>query len=157
MANVYFEISVDNLPAGRISFKLWDDVVPITARNFRELATGQNGFGYQGSVIHRAIPGGDFVTGTGVGGKSIYGAKFKDENLSQKHDRPYLLSMANTGRDTNSSQFLITTAAAEWLDGKHVLFGEVVEGEALIRRIESYGNKAGVISRRVVVTRSGAL
>jgi len=98
MSNVFFEVSRDNQPVGRIVFKLYDDIVPKTAKNFRELATGQHGFGYQGSTFHRVIPefmlqGGDFTAGNGTGGKSIYGAKFADENFQMKHDKPGLLSM----------------------------------------------------------------
>ncbi|MFE5402528.1 peptidylprolyl isomerase [Streptomyces sp. NPDC004596] len=160
--NVYFDITIDDEPAGRIVFKLFDDVVPKTTRNFRELATGQNGFGYAGSSFHRIIPqfmlqGGDFTRGNGTGGKSIYGEKFEDENFDLKHDRPYLLSMANAGRNTNGSQFFVTTIVTDWLDGKHVVFGEVVEGQDLVKRIESLGSRSGTPSAKVTIAESGTV
>ncbi|MEW1777410.1 peptidylprolyl isomerase [Streptomyces sp. NPDC086777] len=160
--NVYFDISINNEPAGRIVFNLFDDVVPDTARNFRELATGQHGFGYAGSGFHRIIPqfmlqGGDFTRGDGTGGKSIYGEKFKDENFSLKHDRKYLLSMANAGPNTNGSQFFVTTVLTPWLDGKHVVFGEVVQGSELVDRIESFGSQSGTPKAKVEITASGTV
>ncbi|MGW1502791.1 peptidylprolyl isomerase [Streptomyces mirabilis] len=160
--NVFFEVSADGEPLGRIEFKLYDDVVPETARNFRELATGQNGFGYKGSPFHRVIPdfmlqGGDFTNEDGTGGKSIYGAKFPDENFKLKHTKPGLLSMANAGRNTNGSQFFITTIVTDWLDGKHVVFGEVVEGMDVVKAVEQLGSRSGTTSKKIVIADSGTV
>ncbi|GHB39710.1 peptidyl-prolyl cis-trans isomerase [Streptomyces xanthochromogenes] len=162
MQNVYFDITIDGENAGRIVFRLFDDVVPETARNFRELSTGQNGFGYAGSTFHRVIPefmlqGGDFTHGNGTGGKSIFGATFADENFDLKHDRPFLLSMANRGPGTNGSQFFVTTVVTPWLDGKHVVFGEVVEGEDLVKKIEALGTRSGAPRATVVISDSGVV
>ncbi|MEU3502467.1 peptidylprolyl isomerase [Streptomyces hundungensis] len=162
MQNVYFDITIGGEKAGRIVFRLFDDVVPETARNFRELATGQNGFGYAGSSFHRVIPefmlqGGDFTDGNGTGGKSIFGASFADENFALKHDRPFLLSMANRGPNTNGSQFFVTTVVTPWLDGKHVVFGEVVEGQDIVQKIEGLGSRSGAPSKDIVISESGVV
>ncbi|MEU6549029.1 peptidylprolyl isomerase [Streptomyces sp. NPDC046915] len=160
--NVYFDITINDAPVGRIVFRLFDDVVPKTARNFRELATGQHGYGYAGSSFHRIIPqfmlqGGDFTRGNGTGGRSIYGEKFQDENFTLKHDRPYLLSMANAGPHSNGSQFFITTVVTDWLDGKHVVFGEVVEGQDLVDQIEALGSGSGSPKGKVTISASGTV
>ncbi|KAK2465110.1 hypothetical protein APHAL10511_002918 [Amanita phalloides] len=162
MSNVFFEIQVGGQPFGRIVFKLYDDVVPKTARNFRELATGVHGFGYQGSPFHRVIPnfmlqGGDFTKQNGTGGKSIYGDKFPDENFSLKHTKPGILSMANAGKNTNGSQFFITTVVTSWLDGAHVVFGEVVEGMDIVKNVEKLGSQSGAVRKEVKISRCGTV
>ncbi|EGO51945.1 hypothetical protein GE21DRAFT_1988 [Neurospora crassa] len=152
--------------SGRINFTLYDDVVPKTARNFKELCTGQNGFGYKGSSFHRIIPefmlqGGDFTRGNGTGGKSIYGEKFADENFAKKHVRPGLLSMANAGPNTNGSQFFVTTVPTSWLDGRHVVFGEVADDESMkvVKALEATGSSSGAIrySKKPTIVDCGAL
>ncbi|MCG8969498.1 MULTISPECIES: peptidylprolyl isomerase [Streptomyces] len=161
-SKVFFDIDIDGKDAGRIVFELFEDVTPKTAKNFIELATGEHGFGYKGSPFHRVIPqfmlqGGDFTRGDGTGGKSIYGEKFADENFQLKHTGPYLLSMANAGPNSNGSQFFITTIATPWLDGKHVVFGKVVEGTDLVDTIEGYGSQSGRTSATITVRESGKL
>ncbi|KAJ4490186.1 cyclophilin-like domain-containing protein [Lentinula aciculospora] len=161
-SNVFFDVAIRGQPAGRIVFKLYDGIVPKTAQNFRELATGQNGFGYAGSSFHRVIPsfmlqGGDFTNHNGTGGKSIYGPKFPDENFIIKHTQPGLLSMANAGPNTNGSQFFITTVVTNWLDGKHVVFGEVVEGMDVVKKIEGEGSRNGATQNKVTITESGTV
>jgi len=150
MANCFFDIQIGNNPAQRVVFKLYDDVTPNTCRNFRELCTGQNGFGYKGSKFHRVIKGfmiqgGDFTRGNGTGGKSIYGEKFADENFQKRHTKPGLLSMANAGKNTNGSQFFVTTTVTSHLDGKHVVFGECATPNdyAVISAIENNPTGSG--------------
>ncbi|KAE8268636.1 hypothetical protein A4X09_0g3701 [Tilletia walkeri] len=162
MSNVFFDITKNGSPFGRIVFKLYDDVVPKTARNFRELCTGQNGYGYASSGFHRIIPdfmlqGGDFTRHNGTGGRSIYGEKFADENFQLKHTRPGLLSMANAGPNTNGSQFFVTTVVTNWLDGKHVVFGEVVEGMDIVQAIEKEGTSSGKPKSQITIAKSGTV
>merc|ERR1719384_1174699 len=153
---VYFKITLDDQDAGEIVMELKADVAPKTAKNFLELCTMKNGYGYKGCTFHRVIPdfmlqGGDFTNHNGTGGKSIYGEKFADENFKLKHTKCGQLSMANAGPNTNGSQFFITTVKTQWLDGKHVVFGEVTKGIELVMKIESYGSQSGKPSAAVKI------
>ena len=166
---VFFDVSIGNEPAGRIVFGLFGDDVPKTAENFRCLCTGEKGEGKSGkplhfkdSTFHRVIPnfmlqGGDFTRGNGTGGESIYGEKFKDESFKFVHDVPGLLSMANAGPNTNGSQFFITTVPTDWLNGKHVVFGRVVEGMDVVKKVEAQGSDSGRTRAVIKITDCGEL
>jgi len=166
---VFFDIEIEGTEDnGRIVMGLFEET-PKTSENFRGLCTGEYGIGksgkplhYKGSTFHRIIPnfmiqGGDFTMGNGRGGESIYGPKFPDENFDLVHKGPMYLSMANSGPNTNGSQFFITTVKTAWLDGKHVVFGKVLEGADFVKEIEKAGAGSGTPSKKVTIIDSGVL
>ncbi|KAF8364219.1 cyn-7, partial [Pristionchus pacificus] len=166
---VFFDITIGGKAAGRIVMELFSDITPKTAENFRALCTGEKGVGksgkplhYKGSSFHRVIPnfmlqGGDFTRGNGTGGESIYGEKFADENFKERHTGPGILSMANAGPNTNGSQFFICTVKTAWLDGKHTVFGRVVEGLDIVKKVEAVGSDSGKTSATVTISDCGQL
>ena len=166
---VYFDVEIGGEAAGRITFGLFGDVVPKTTKNFATLCDGSAGKGnsgkplhFKGSNFHRIIPGfmaqgGDFTSGDGRGGESIYGAKFADENFDLSHDKPFLLSMANAGPNTNGSQFFITFKETPWLNGRHTVFGEVLDGFDVVDKLEKIGSGSGATSKKATITDSGIL
>jgi len=166
----FFDVEINGEATGRIIIGLFGNDVPKTVENFRALCTGEKGvsevsgkaLSYKSSTFHRIIPsfmiqGGDFTHGNGMGGESIYGQKFADENFLLKHEGPMYLSMANAGPNTNGSQFFITTVKTPWLDGRHVVFGRVLEGENVVRSIEAVGSPSGTPQKKVVIVDSGEL
>ena len=165
---VFFEITIDGKAAGRIEMELFADTCPKTAENFLQLCVGTKNkagtpLAFKGSSFHRVIPdfmcqGGDFTRGDGRGGESIYGGKFDDETFegkAGKHFGPGTLSMANAGRNTNGSQFFLCTAATPHLDGKHVVFGQVVKGYDVVKKIEAVGSPSGKTSAKVTISDCG--
>jgi len=168
---VFFDMEIGGEASGRVEIELFAGVAPKTVENFRALATGEKGVGrsgkplhFKGSKFHRVIPGfmcqgGDITRGNGMGGESIYGSTFADEweHGLVKHTEPGLLSMANRGKDTNGSQFFLTVAKTPWLDGKHVVFGRVIGGMDVVKKIEQVGSASGTPSRTVTIANSGEL
>ncbi|RWR91659.1 peptidyl-prolyl cis-trans isomerase CYP19-3 [Cinnamomum micranthum f. kanehirae] len=166
---VFFDVLIGKAKAGRVIMELFADVTPRTAENFRCLCTGEKGIGssgkplhYKGSIFHRIIPnfmcqGGDFTRGNGTGGESIYGLKFEDENFKKKHTGLGVLSMANAGPNTNGSQFFICTERTRWLDGKHVVFGQVVDGHDVVKAMEKVGSSSGMTTLPVVIEDCGEI
>jgi len=166
---VYFDMTIGGEAAGRIEMTLRADVVPKTAENFRCLCTGEKGMGksgkplhFKGSAFHRVIPnfmcqGGDFTRGNGTGGESIYGDKFADEKFTLKHAGEGTLSMANSGPNSNGSQFFLCTVKTDWLDNKHVVFGNVTGGMDVVKAIEKVGSQSGKTAKPVVIADSGQL
>jgi peptidylprolyl isomerase len=147
---IAMDVTIAGEPAGTIEAELFADVVPKTAENFRALcaAAPDEALSYDRSPYHRIIPGfmiqgGDFTNGDGTGGRSIYGERFDDEGFELEHTEAGLLSMANAGPDTNGSQFFITVAPTPWLDGRHVVFGKVIDGMDVVEAMEAQGSRSG--------------
>ena len=163
-ARAWLDVAIGGRPAQRITFELYSDVLPRTCENFRALCAGDRGarLTYAGSTFHRVIrnfmiQGGDFTRGDGTGGESVYGEKFADEGFPHKHDAAHVLSMANAGPDTNGSQFFVCTADTPHLDGKHVVFGRVVEGLDVVQAMERVGSRSGQTTKTVLIAASGQI
>lgn len=167
---VFLDIEIEGGESGRITIGLFGITAPRTTDNFRALCTGEKGIGkegkplhYKGAIFHRVVPkfmmqGGDITDNNGDGGESIYGKYFEDEHFALKHHGPMYVSMSNSGPNTNNSQFFITFKKAPWLDGKHVIFGKVIEGEKIVRLVEKEGNKKdGVPKSKITIVDSGEL
>ncbi|PVU93424.1 hypothetical protein BB561_003291 [Smittium simulii] len=162
LPKVFMKVKAGSNSIGKIVCELRSDVVPKTAKNFLELCKAKASEGFVGSSFHRIIPnfmiqGGDFTRHNGTGGRSIYGPKFKDENFTLKHTSPGLLSMANAGPNTNGSQFFITTVSTPWLDGRHVVFGKVIEGMDVVKKIEEYGSDSGKPKEAIIIEECGEI
>lgn len=167
--HVFFDVTIGGQAAGRVTIELYKDKTPRTAENFRALCTGEKGVGksgkplhYKGSSFHRVISdfmaqGGDFTAGNGTGGESIYGMKFEDENFTVKHLGRGDLSMANAGPNTNGSQFFLTFIPCNWLDGKHCVFGKVVDGFEVLDSLESVGSGTGATRAVCMIADCGQL
>ena len=161
---VFIEFATRKKKLGKIVIELFDNKAPKTVANFLAIITQQNNndYTYKGCNVHRIIPDfmiqtGDFTKGDGSGGTSIYGRYFEDETFSIKHDSAGLLSMANAGPNTNGSQFFITLNKCPWLDGKHVVFGQVLEGLDVARKIESFGTPEGKPTDEIRIVNCGQL
>ena len=161
---VFLDFTVNNESIGRIELELFDDVAPKTVDNFKTICAGTEDMNgrYDNCPVHRIIPNfmmqsGDFTRGNGMGGESIYGFKFEDENFILKHDKPGILSMANSGPNTNGSQFFITFEPTPWLNGHHVVFGEVTNGMNILEEIEKLGSQSGKPNKTVKIEKCGIL
>mmetsp|Transcript_49321 Transcript_49321/g.97551 ORF Transcript_49321/g.97551 Transcript_49321/m.97551 type:complete len:278 (+) Transcript_49321:37-870(+) len=166
---VYFDVSLDGSESERVVIGMYGNECPNTVKNFKTLALGDTTssvtgrrLSYEGSKFHRIIPtfmiqGGDFTTGDGTGGESIFGKTFEDESFQYKHTGLGVLSMANRGRNTNGSQFFLCTGPAAWLDGKHVVFGQVLHGGSTLRRMEERGSRSGAVRGEVKIVKCGVL
>lgn len=166
---VWLDITIDGAAAGKITIELFSDKVPKTAENFRLLCTGEKGVGrsgaklhYKGCRFHRIIPhfivqSGDFIANDGTQNESVYGQRFEDENFSVKHSEPGIVSMANSGRNSNGSQFFITLSKASWLDSRHVAFGRVIEGLDIVELIQAAGTSDGTPKQQILISDCGEI